>query len=142
MRYEEYREKVIEWKRSGEKSLEWCTAQGIAYETFRTWIKRVHICEGRGAIDKAAGTTGRTAPKTYGEYRALVLICRGSGLTAKEWCEENGYSYATYCTWRKKVLRRENTEKIDTECGRPIRHGRQPEPKISDNPTLCELKRR
>jgi hypothetical protein len=142
MKYEDYREKVIEWKRSEKKSLEWCTAQGIAYETFRTWIKRVHICEGRGAIDKAAGTTERTAPKTYYEYRALVLVCRRSGLTAKEWCEENGYLYTTYCTWRKKVLRRENGDLFDAECGRTIRHGRQPEPKISNNPTLCELKRR
>ena len=142
MRYEEYRKEVIEWKRSGKKLREWCKDQGIAYETFRTWIKRLHVCEGSCAIDSAAGTVGRTAQKTYGEYRELVLTCRGSGLTAKEWCEENGYLYATYCTWRKKVLRRENSDTFDTECGRTIRHGKQPEPKISDNPTLFELKRR
>ena len=129
MKYEEYRELVREYRGSGQSQSEWCNGHGISTETLRTWIKRVRDGENEGA----------PVHKSYEEYRSLVVECKTSGKTAKEWCEERGILYTTYGTWRKRVHRREGRGTVDELCG--ITHGRKPEAKITENPTLCELRR-
>ena len=128
MKYEEYRARVEEYRSSGKSQQEWCGEQGVSLDTLRTWIKRVRRAEG-----------GAPELKSYDEYRSLVLECKNSGKTAKEWCAERGILYATYGTWRKKVHRREGRAVIDGLCG--IEHGRKGEAKITENPPLCELRR-
>ncbi len=129
MKYEEYRELVKEYRSSGQSQKEWCTGRGISTETLRTWIKRVRDGENEKAPEH----------KKYEEYRELVVECKASGKTAKEWCEERGILYTTYGIWRKKVHQREGREAVDELCG--ITHGRKPKAKITANPPLCELGR-
>lgn len=33
-----------------------------------------------------------------------VNFCRSSGLTVRQWCEENGIAQCTYYSWQKKVF--------------------------------------
>lgn len=40
---------------------------------------------------------------TKEERAALVAECRASGLTAKEWCRQNGIKYSQYCSWATRV---------------------------------------
>ncbi|MDT3701331.1 MAG: hypothetical protein RO469_18180 [Thermincola sp.] len=40
---------------------------------------------------------------TNHEQLALVAECRGSGMTAKEWCKARGVNYRHYIYWASKV---------------------------------------
>ena len=35
----------------------------------------------------------------------IVTACRNSGMTAKEWCRQNGYNIDTYYKWQQKVFK-------------------------------------
>ena len=37
------------------------------------------------------------------EWAQLVSQCRGSGMTVRQWCEENGISLSSYYKWQRKV---------------------------------------
>ena len=37
------------------------------------------------------------------EWAQLVSRCRGSGMTVRQWCEENGISLSSYYKWQRKV---------------------------------------
>ena len=37
------------------------------------------------------------------EWAQLVSRCRGSGMTVRQWCEENGISISSYYKWQRKV---------------------------------------
>ena len=37
------------------------------------------------------------------EWAQVVSRCRGSGMTARQWCQENGVNISSYCTWQRKV---------------------------------------
>ena len=37
------------------------------------------------------------------EWARLVSQCRGSGMTVRQWCEENGISLSSYYKWQRKV---------------------------------------
>lgn len=124
----EQEKKILEWRESGMTERSYCVQEGIAYETFRTWIKRRR---------KRYGEEVRS--KSYDEYREIVYACLQSGQTAKDWCAARGINVKTYYGWRKKVNRKEGRNTVDAQCG--VRHGRQPEPKISANPILCEVRR-
>ena len=128
MRATEQEKKIAEWHESGLTEKAYCMREGIPYETFRTWIKRRR---------KRHGEEVRS--KTYDEYREIVYACLQSGQTAKDWCAEHGINLKTYYGWRKKVNRKEGRDAVDTRCG--VQHGRKPEPKISANPVLCEVRR-
>ena len=36
-------------------------------------------------------------------WRQRVIDCRSSGLTVKQWCEDNNVHYKLYCYWQRKV---------------------------------------
>ena len=38
---------------------------------------------------------------------ALVAECRASGMTAREWCRQQGIKYSQYCGWATRVNREE-----------------------------------
>lgn len=38
------------------------------------------------------------------EWSQRVAECRSSGLTAAQWCAENGIKEKTYYTWRRRVF--------------------------------------
>ena len=124
----EQEKKIAEWHESGLTEKAYCMREGIPYETFRTWIKRRR---------KRHGEEVRS--KTYEEYREIVYACLQSGQTAKDWCASRRINLKTYYGWRKKINRKEGRDAVDTRCG--VQHGRKPEPKISANPILCEVRR-
>ena len=124
----EQEKRILAWRASGMTERSYCAQEGIAYETFRTWIKRRRKRHGE-----------RIENKTYGEYREIVYACLQSGQTAKDWCAARGINLKTYYGWRKKVNRKEGRDMVDAACG--VRHGRKSEPKISANPVLCEVRR-
>ena len=128
MTAEEQEKKIAECRASGLTEKADCMREGIPYQTFRTWVKRRRKRHG-----EIVGS------KTYDEYREIVYACLQSGQTAKEWCAERGINLKTYYGWRKKVNRKEGRAMVDERCG--VRHGRKPEPKISANPILCEVRR-
>lgn len=134
MKYEEYKNKEKEYRASGQTAVKWCEQEKISVQTLRTWQKRVKKREAneKGMLNEPQG-------KSYAEYRELVIAAKTSGITAKEWCKQRGIPYTTYGTWRKKVHRAEGQNVIDSLCD--IRRGRKPEPKISAQPVLCELRR-
>ena len=37
------------------------------------------------------------------EWAQVVSQCRGSGMTVRQWCEENGISLSSYYKWQRKV---------------------------------------
>ena len=126
----EYEKKIAECRASGKTVKEYCDINGIPYETFRTWVRRSRKRKGE-----------RSENKTYEEYRQIVIEAKTSGKTGKEWCAENGINYVTFCGWRKKVNRKEGREKFDKENGIASRpKGRQPEPKVTPLPVLCEVR--
>lgn len=142
MEYEEYRAKVIECKRSGKNSWQWCTENGISHETYCTWRKRVSKKEGIEKINAECGveTAGRAAPKKYAEYREKVLECRGSGLTVEEWCRREDIKYNGYRTWQRSVAKREGLAAIDAECGRKVREKKDKTTELTQKkPKLYEI---
>ena len=36
-------------------------------------------------------------------WRQRVIECRSSGLTVKQWCENNNVHYKLYCYWQRQV---------------------------------------
>ena len=38
------------------------------------------------------------------EWKDRVADCRSSGMSVKEWCEENGCSPKTYYRWEQEIL--------------------------------------
>lgn len=36
-------------------------------------------------------------------WRQWVIECRSSGLTVKQWCEDNNIHYKLYCYWQRQV---------------------------------------
>ncbi|MCQ2052260.1 MAG: hypothetical protein MJY74_08685 [Bacteroidaceae bacterium] len=36
-------------------------------------------------------------------WRQRVIECRSSGLTVKQWCEDNNVHYKLYCYWQRQV---------------------------------------
>ena len=128
MRAADQERKIAECRASGITEKAYCMREGISYQTYRTWVKR---CRKRHS--ESVGS------KTYDEYREIVYACLQSGQTAKEWCAAHGINLKTYYGWRKKVNRKEGRDAVDARCG--VRHGRKPEPKISANPVLCEVRR-
>lgn len=128
MTAKEQEKKIAECRASGLTEKEFCLREGIPYQTYRTWIKRRRKRYGE-AIEN----------KSYTEYREIVYSCLQSGQTAKDWCVERGINLKTYYGWRKKVNRKEGRDAVDAQCG--VRHSRKPEPKISANPVLCEVRR-
>lgn len=36
-------------------------------------------------------------------WRQRVIECRSSGLTVKQWCENNNIHFKLYCYWQRKV---------------------------------------
>ena len=36
-------------------------------------------------------------------WRQRVIDCRSSGLTIKQWCEDNNVHYKLYCYWQRQV---------------------------------------
>lgn len=131
MKEEEYRKVVSAWKASGQTMRAYSAENGIAFETLKTWNRRTRAKQGI-----------RRECKSYGEYREIVLTVKSSGIPAIEWCEANGVNLKTFYGWSKKVNRKEGRETIDALCGIDRKpKGRQPEQKITENPTLCELRR-
>ena len=128
MTAEEQEKRIEECRESGLTERGYCAREGIPYQTFRTWVKRRRKRHGESV-----------GSKSYDEYREIVYACLQSGQTAKEWCAARGINLKTYYGWRKKVNRKEGREAVDERCG--VRHGRKPEPKISANPILCEVRR-
>lgn len=114
---------------SGKTIREFSEENGIPYETFRTWLKRQRK---RQQI--------KSDRKSYEEYREIVIAAKSSGKLSKQWCEENGYNYPTYCGWSKKVNRREGVEAVNKLCGYERRSG-APAGEVSNNPPLCEVRR-
>ncbi len=53
--YSEYRQLVIEAKKSDKTAKEWCFERGINYKTFCGWSKKVNRKEGRENIDRECG---------------------------------------------------------------------------------------
>jgi hypothetical protein len=41
---EQQRELVNSWKASGKTKKEWCQQNGVAFESIRRWVKRLHNC--------------------------------------------------------------------------------------------------
>jgi len=37
------------------------------------------------------------------EWVAIIGDCRASGMSAKIWCETNGYKYTSYCYWTTRI---------------------------------------
>ena len=131
MKAEENEAIVKDCKNSGMTIREYGEQKGIPAETLHTWIRRTRKRKGI-----------RDDRKSYEEYRAIVIECKSSGKTAKEWCFKKGIKYGTYCNWSKKVNRKEGRENIDRLCG--IAHApdsREPEAKVTANPQLCEIRR-
>ena len=131
MKAKEY-EAIVEYCRSSGMTIKaYCEREGIPVETMRTWVRRTRQRHGN-----------RDDRKTYEEYRAIVIAGKTSGKTAKEWCSEQGINYLTFCGWAKKVNRKEGRENVDRECGiERVPYVRKPEPKITENPVLCEVRR-
>lgn len=46
------------------------------------------------------------------EWKSQVEECKASGLTVKEWCEENGINLKTYYYRQKKVRENESMRKV------------------------------
>ena len=131
MKAKEYEAIVEDCRKSGMTILEYSERIGVSVHTLHTWIRRTRKRQGV-----------RDDRKTYGEYRAIVMECKRSGEPAKTWCEEKGIRYTTYCGWAKKVYRKEGRENVEKMCGvERIPRVRQPEPKVTANPTLCEMRR-
>ena len=131
MKANEYEVIVEDCRNSGLTIREYSERIGVSVHTLHTWIRRTR---------KRYGIT--SDKKEYEVYRALVIAGKTSGKTAKEWCADQGINYLTFRGWVKKVNRKEGREKIDRICGIDrTPHGRQPEPKVTANPTLCEVRR-
>ena len=130
MKAKEYEAIVEDCRASGMTIREYSERNGISVQTLHTWIRRTR--KRRGIKDDR---------KSYEEYRAIVLECKKSGQMAKDWCAAHEIRYTTYCDWAKKVNKKEGRAKIDGMCGsqRTLRE-RQPEPKVTANPTLCEIR--
>ena len=131
MKAKEYERIVDACRASGMTIREYSERNGIPVQTLHTWIRRTR--KRRGIRDDR---------KSYEEYRAIVLACKKSGQTAKDWCAAQGIRYTTYCGWAKKVYRKEGRENVERMCGvERIPRVRRPEPKVTANPTLCEMRR-
>ena len=131
MKAREYEAIIENCRRSGLTIRAYCEREGISPETFHTWVRRSR---------KRHGITDER--KTYAQYRAVVIAGKTCGKPAKEWCAEQGINYGTYCNWSKKVNRKEGRENIDRECGiERVPYVREPEPKVTGNPILCEIRR-
>lgn len=128
MKAEEYEQIVQEWQESGKTTWEYSEMLGVPRETLRTWIRRSRARRGI-----------QSEKKSYEEYREIVLSVKRSGVPAIEWCAANGVNLKTFYGWSKKVNRREGRETVDRLCGKTP--GRKPEPKITPNPVLCEIRR-
>lgn len=37
-------------------------------------------------------------------WKERIEACRGSGLSVKEWCQQEGYSRKTYYRWKREML--------------------------------------
>ena len=131
MKAKEYEAIVEDCRSSGMTIKAYCEREGIPVETMRTWVRRTR--KRRGITDER---------KSYAQYRTIVMECKRSGQMAKEWCAERGINYGTYCNWSKKVNRKEGRAKIDRLCGiERTPYVREPEAKVTPNPTLCEVRR-
>ncbi len=142
MKYEEYRKKVIECKKSAMPVRQWCEAEGINYATYCTWRKRVNGKEGAEKIHLECGFADGAfkEPKTYAEYRKKVLECRGSGLLMEQWCEKEGIKYTCYRTWQRRVFEKEGQAAIDQECERRPREKKDYSlEKANQNPDMFEI---
>ncbi len=38
------------------------------------------------------------------DWKERVLACRSSGMSVKDWCQQEGYSSKTYYRWEREVL--------------------------------------
>ena len=131
MKAKEYEAIVEDCRNSGLTIKAYCEREGIPVETMHTWVRRTRQRHGI-----------RDNRKTYEEYRAIVIAGKTCGKTAKEWCSEQGINYLTFCGWAKKVNRKEGRENVDRECGiERVPYVRKPEPKVTENPVLCEVRR-
>jgi len=142
MEYDEYRKKVIECKKSGMTSREWCKHERVEYETYCTWRKRVLGKEGAEKINSECGLNNqvRKKPRTYTEYREKVLECRGSGMLMEEWCKKEGIKYNCYRTWQRRVFEKEEKAAVDKECGRKPREKKDYSlEKANQNPDMYEI---
>lgn len=52
------------------------------------------------------------------EWRERVAACRGSGLSVKQWCQENGCSPKTYYNWEREVLGK--VREIERTASQPV----------------------
>ena len=142
MKYEEYRQKVIECKKSSMTVWDWCNTEGINYNTYCTWRKRVLGKDGAEKIHSECGFVNEAfkKPKTYVEYREKVLECRGSGMPMEQWCEKAGIKYTCYRTWQRRVFEKEEQSAIDKECGRlPRKKKDYSLEKANQNPDMYEI---
>lgn len=48
-------------------------------------------------------------------WRQRVIECRRSGLTVKQWCEDNNVHYKLYCYWQRQVWDTEVKTVVQTE---------------------------
>ena len=51
--------------------------------------------------------------KQKSNWREMVLACRGSGKTAKQWSEEQGIPYQRYLAWSSKFNRDAKNMAVD-----------------------------
>ena len=142
MKYEEYRQKVIQCKKSSLTIQQWCEREGVKYSTYCSWRKRVNEKEGAKKIHLECGFANETFKKTkiYDQYREKVLECRGSGMPMDQWCEKEGIKYTCYRTWQRRVFEKEKQSEIDKECGRlPRKKKDYSLEKVSLNPDMFEI---
>ena len=71
------------------------------------------------------------------EWKMLVVQCRSSGLSVKQWCAENSRDPSTYYRWEREIFGRiKNGSGMKTEELSPTA---RPEPPAVQQPVLAEL---
>lgn len=71
--------------------------------------------------EHVGGTQMDNSIQTVNHNRKLAIwaervnSCRSSGLTVRQWCEENGIAQCTYYRWQKKVFQAVRQQKTHFE---------------------------